>query len=134
MTLFFPLGVSQFAETLVSICRLQVRLGVHRYDYIKIINFDKNVLRTYCFPIFSQNFLLMEERNVETPLQHNVNLNSDDIKANIREVNQHENERGIFVENLNAKWSSDHNENTLSNISLRVKDGELLAVIGILSV
>lgn len=71
----------------------------------------------------------MEERKVDKPLNHNVNLNSDDPKGR-SEVNQNENEKGIFVENLSAKWSPDHSENTLSNISLKVKEGELLAVIG----
>lgn len=37
---------------------------------------------------------------------------------------------GIKVTNLNAKWSSSSEEMTLSNISLEVRRGQLVAIIG----
>lgn len=69
----------------------------------------------------------MEERPVERELVPNFGT-SDDVK---KEVNQNEAAPiGIFVDNLTAKWSPDHAENTLTNVSLKVNSGELLAVIG----
>jgi ABC-type glutathione transport system ATPase component len=40
------------------------------------------------------------------------------------------NQIGIKVSNLNAKWNSSSEEMTLSNISLEVKRGQLVAIIG----
>ncbi|ODN02112.1 Multidrug resistance-associated protein 4 [Orchesella cincta] len=98
MTLFFPNGVSQLAETLVSIKRLQ-------------------------------NFLLMEERpsnllkssNVPNGKEETLNKQSDPNDNLVT---------GVFLQNVSAKWSPEYAEDTLSNVSLKVQQGELVAVIG----
>ncbi|XP_046392416.1 ATP-binding cassette sub-family C member 4-like [Ischnura elegans] len=82
MTVFFPQGIGQLAETLVSVGRLQ-------------------------------KFLLYEE-NVLEPLPSELATKTNDIKIN----------------DVTAKWTSNVSENTLNNITLDVKPGMLVAIIG----
>lgn len=74
----------------------------------------------------------MEERKDDLKLNPN-SMQPNGLRKDEKEVNQNETSistNGIFVKNLTAKWSPEYTENTLSNISLTVKPGELLAVIG----
>ncbi|XP_071455642.1 ATP-binding cassette sub-family C member 4-like [Hetaerina americana] len=82
MTVFFPQGIGQLAETLVSVKRLQ-------------------------------KFLLYEENTLE-PLPSELSAKTHDIKIN----------------DVTAKWTQNVSENTLSNITLDVKPGMLMAIIG----
>lgn len=39
-------------------------------------------------------------------------------------------EHSVFIENCNAKWLDYEREDTLQNINLKVRPGELIAVVG----
>ncbi|CAL8127080.1 unnamed protein product [Orchesella dallaii] len=96
MTLFFPNGVSQLAETLVSINRLQT-------------------------------FLLMEERSSTD----SSNIIDGKEKPLSKQPDPNDNlMTGVYLQNVSAKWSPEYAEDTLSNITLKVEEGELVAVIG----
>ncbi|KAG8235220.1 hypothetical protein J437_LFUL015912 [Ladona fulva] len=82
MTVFFPQGIAQAAESSVSLKRLQ-------------------------------KFLLYEENNLE-PLSASLADNS----------------RGIEIKDVVAKWSPNVSDNTLNKVSLDVKPGKLVAIIG----
>lgn len=71
----------------------------------------------------------MEERpEDETKMSHKLQIGPDDIK---NEVNSNQSTTvGVFMHNVFAKWTPEYAENTLTDISLSVKQGELLAVIG----
>ncbi|XP_063224300.1 probable multidrug resistance-associated protein lethal(2)03659 isoform X2 [Bacillus rossius redtenbacheri] len=111
MTDFLPRGIFTAAETLVSIKRIE-------------------------------KFLLYEELN--TPDRQNTkdswygsvaladksqNLVSQ-FKAEDKSTDGSRSELGIVMSGATAKWTPESSENTLSDVTLKVSTGQLLAVIG----
>lgn len=98
MTVFFPQGISQVAEALVSIKRLQT-------------------------------FMLYEERDVETGMsvaENNTVLKCDEASNMPKDSEA----LGIRVTNVTAQWMPQSHEKTLSNVTVDIKPGMLVAVIG----
>lgn len=134
MTVFFPQGIGQIAEMLISIKRLQVRSVVL---ILKIIN-----LHSFLYLFFFQNFLMYEEKNTQVPNRSKADKasNGDRKPIVINDINKSllidENETeplnnlGIVVSNATAKWTDAQTENSLENINLTVKPGRLVAIIG----
>ena len=59
------------------------------------------------------------------------NKNEEESNAQIKKINSLTDEsHGIKITNITAKWSEDLNEDTLTDISVDVKTGSLVAVIG----
>ncbi|XP_065369875.1 probable multidrug resistance-associated protein lethal(2)03659 [Calliphora vicina] len=106
MTVFFPLGVAQFAETLVSFKRLQTFMMLEETSLAaKKINQD---------PAKSIPKAIVSENGKETY------LTPSNIKA----------ELGIDIRNLKAKWNVKSMEFNLNDINLNIKPKTLVAVIG----
>lgn len=105
MTVFFPQGISQVAEANVSINRLNKYLLYEETEIAKAVRRAE-----------------MEQSkkygNVKTETTLNGSLDREPEGF------------GIFMKNATAKWSEASTDNTLSNITLTVKPGRLLAVIG----
>ncbi|XP_048523199.1 probable multidrug resistance-associated protein lethal(2)03659 [Dendroctonus ponderosae] len=91
MTVFFPSGIGQVAEALVSIGRLN-------------------------------KFMQYDETEIAKALKEKG--------ANEKRSLKPENTPGIFLKNASAKWTATQSDNTLTNITLSVTPGALLAVIG----
>ncbi|XP_065162919.1 probable multidrug resistance-associated protein lethal(2)03659 isoform X2 [Atheta coriaria] len=71
-------------------------------------------------------FMLYEEK--VAPDDDKKCQNGVDKKKN--EATSGSDRKGIFASQLTAKWLLDHTDNTLSNVTLEVRPGKLLAVIG----
>ncbi|XP_026807199.1 probable multidrug resistance-associated protein lethal(2)03659 isoform X1 [Rhopalosiphum maidis] len=111
MTVFFPQGIGQIAEMLISIKRLQNFL-LYEEKNNQVANRSKadkasNGVRK---PIIIND-------NDTSPLNDQTN---PEQSANL----------GIVVSNATAKWTDAQTENSLENINLTVKPGRLVAVIG----
>lgn len=101
MTVFFPQGIGQFAETLVSISRIQ-----------KFMTYDE-------LPRYDDSTSSTQTTSTE--------LSKEIIPNNIV---PHLSKPGISVDNVYAKWNPAHSEYTLANINLKVQPGTLVAIIG----
>ncbi|XP_011702530.1 PREDICTED: probable multidrug resistance-associated protein lethal(2)03659 [Wasmannia auropunctata] len=132
MTVFFPQGITQVAEAMVSIKRLQNFL---MYDEltppeIEAKNSKKND----------------KENNKENDKENAKEKNQEDVKENNKEnaredlveeqeKNDYTNqpnyaEHSICIENGSTKWLDYDQEDTLQNINIKVRPGELIAVVG----
>ncbi len=75
-------------------------------------------------PLF-QKFLLLEERQTNPPALQNGEVHG---KGPLAEGGDED--YSIRIENLSAKWNPNYDENTLTDINLKVKPGQLVAIIG----
>lgn len=101
MTVYFPLGVAQLAETLVSFNRLQTFMML---EEASLIASRKNKDHATIKP---------------TAI---VNENGKEVKAN--------NLPSIDIQNLKAKWSMKSSELNLNGINLNIRPKTLVVVIG----
>ncbi|XP_034175482.2 putative multidrug resistance-associated protein lethal(2)03659 isoform X2 [Osmia lignaria lignaria] len=110
MTVYFPQGITQMAELMVSIRRLQ-------------------------------RFMLHEEMDIKKEKNEDYNETSKDEEKNKNDVNSVDNEVSgakpvneddsiISIKDASAKWVSYEQEDTLKNLTVKVKRGELIAVVG----
>ncbi|CAK9828719.1 Probable multidrug resistance-associated protein lethal(2)03659 [Anthophora retusa] len=105
MTVYFPQGITQMAELLVSVKRLQ------RFMLYEEINYANR----------------MPESNQEG--SNNEKKTNDTTQEKV-EVNNDGKEHIINLTNASAKWLVYEQEDTLKNINIKVKSGELVAVVG----
>ncbi|CAG2110820.1 unnamed protein product, partial [Medioppia subpectinata] len=81
-----------------------------------------------------QNFLLLEEMSglVEREGKDNEAFISgeNEIIFGVMDNNFSDEEKGVFMDNMSVRWNKDMTEPTLRDISLSLKPGELLAVVG----
>lgn len=94
-----------------------------------------------CSSLFLQKFLLLEEKDqtsnllnsFEKTINCDTKLNDEDsIKNNsfiTRDI-AHLNDFGVEISNATAKWTDDQTKNSLENINLTVKSGQLAAIVG----
>lgn len=75
-------------------------------------------------------FLLYEETEIASELRNVERQQKDDSKKQRNEFAWDSSEKGIYVKNATAKWTATSAENTLSNLTVTVLPGQLLAVIG----
>ena len=64
-----------------------------------------------------QDFLLMEEREEQEGERDTFAQNDDNVDT-------------VTMEKVTGKWKKDENEDTLTNINLNSKPGQLIAIIG----
>jgi ATP-binding cassette subfamily C (CFTR/MRP) protein 4 len=111
MTVFFPQGIGQIAEMLISIKRLQNFL---LYE-------EKNT------QVANRSKADKASNGVRKPIIINDNNTSP---LNDQNDPEQLGKLGIVVSNATAKWTDAQTENSLENINLTVKPGRLVAVIG----
>lgn len=104
-------GIGQFAETLVSIKRIQKYM---MYD-------EKLHSKTLA------EHLADDTENGELSSDTKLNKSSQD---DIRKSAAHLSAAGIQVTNIKARWDSENTEYTLNDVNLRVQPGTLVAIIG----
>ncbi|XP_059049399.1 ATP-binding cassette subfamily C member 4-like [Achroia grisella] len=152
MTVFFPQGIAQVAEATISIKRLQnfmlyedttkpvpglaeIQTSRKKADEpsqepIKnVINNSKEESKHS--GISSES---VEPNNLEEP-KGNGNVNLAPLESgeeDEQELSTHldQDSRGVRLKHATAKWIVAHPENTLTDLSLTIKPGKLIAVIG----
>ncbi|EDV94900.1 probable multidrug resistance-associated protein lethal(2)03659 [Drosophila grimshawi] len=114
MTIYFPMGIAQFAELLVSIKRIQ-KFMMHEETKVR----DK-----------SEN--MDDQKQNKKPglslVQETAASATGVLKPNSRRSS--ETEIGVTISKLKCKWDSKLSEYTLDNVSLKFKPRQLVAVIG----
>lgn len=131
MTVFFPQGIGQVAEGLVSVKRLQAFLNyeetmvqdkpVDKEDK-KDNKEDKDKFDGKVNGVASNNTDVHKPQNKDTM---SVLQNSEGY---VQE--QSGGEKGIVIKSAYTKWIPDVSEDTLSNINLTVTPGKLTVIIG----
>ncbi|CAL7941040.1 unnamed protein product [Xylocopa violacea] len=111
MTVYFPQGITQMAELLVSVKRLQ---NFMMYEEIDRRNEDERRSQA-------------ESKN-ETK-KNDVNSIQEDVPEEVK-TSKYKDENIITLHNASAKWLSYEQEDTLKNINIKIKPGELVAVVG----
>nr|CAD7597267.1 unnamed protein product [Timema genevievae] len=113
MTDFFPRGIANAAEGIVSIKRIQTFLS---YEELASLKDAREVLRTD-----------VKDSVVMLSYKDNSDSEKPDVLKNGLPPGSG---LGVTMSHVTAKWFSESVENTLTNINLTVKPGRLLAVIG----
>ncbi|XP_076634046.1 putative multidrug resistance-associated protein lethal(2)03659 [Colletes latitarsis] len=117
MTVFFPQGITQIAEALVSIKRLQKFM---LYEEIECSN-DKNETN---------------KEELKDPVKYKIDINNIIKEGNIVKddrinTNNYQEDSIVILKNVSAKWFSyEEGDDTLKNINISVKPGELIAIVG----
>lgn len=117
MTVFFPLAISQFAETLVSIKRIEKYL---LYDETKVK--DRSDDNENEYKTINQTYIIEENEKTLT------------LNGGLKPLQTNSEEKQVVpvieIHKLKAKWDRSMSEYTLNNIELKVKPRTLVAVIG----
>lgn len=104
MTVFFPQGIGQIAEANISIKRLND------------------------FMLYDENQVLCRKELVES-LQ-NGTKDVRGIEDDSIESETGNSDKGVKIKNVTAKWTEASIENTLTDVSVELRPGKILAVIG----
>ncbi|XP_046973503.1 ATP-binding cassette sub-family C member 4-like isoform X1 [Vanessa cardui] len=153
MTVFFPQGIAQVAEASISIKRLQSfmlyedtskpvpglaeiitsakRKGKDskekKTDVAPLI---KDVPETKESLVAQDLGPLVKKDDAKLSDKSNAPLESGEEDDEELATRVEEDARGVRLKHANAKWIVSHAENTLTDLSLTVKPGKLIAVIG----
>ncbi|CAI6364367.1 unnamed protein product [Macrosiphum euphorbiae] len=111
LTVFFPQGIAQIAELLMTIKRIQHFLSYEEKN-CKVVNFSK-----------SEN--VPTNNGVKKPT-----IKSALVTTNIDNETMQSNYLRIVILNASAKWTQNETENCLRHINLTVSSGQLVAIIG----
>uniref|UniRef100_A0A182WC63 Multidrug resistance-associated protein lethal(2)03659 n=1 Tax=Anopheles minimus TaxID=112268 RepID=A0A182WC63_9DIPT len=128
MTIFFPQGIGQFAEALVSVRRIQKFM---QYEEIEAAE-GVSMVAVDGKDISSSSSDLEEKSNADPLALPNSKLirhsESDGLKESA--LSNHLSDAGVIVEKAVARWDSKATEYTLDGVDLHVQPGTLVAVIG----
>lgn len=125
MTVFFPQGIGQLAETLVSVHRIQKFMLYEEIDRSKESLALSHSANETGGPS-TQSTVTKGDQGIELI----DDLSLDKEAAPFTPDSVHLSKAGVHLDNITAKWDPTHTENTLENISLRVQPGTLVAVVG----
>ncbi|ALC40251.1 CG7627, partial [Drosophila busckii] len=123
MTVFFPQGISQMAEAMISINRVQKYLLYEETD-VGDKSLDKSLSAT--------------GSQLTTVHSHIESLKSDEAEEKLLtptalpQINENAilSEAKISISNLKAKWDVNSPDYTLNGVNLRVHPGTLLGIVG----
>ncbi|XP_015184437.1 PREDICTED: probable multidrug resistance-associated protein lethal(2)03659 isoform X3 [Polistes dominula] len=116
MTVFFPQGITQVAEAMVSIKRLQKFMMYEEIMPEKNIDKNKNIAK--------------KKHKKSANLNNEVNEDLTNKRNSYDEQPKLNSADPIKLENAFAKWFSSENEYTLQDINVHVRPGELIAIVG----
>ncbi|XP_043656548.1 probable multidrug resistance-associated protein lethal(2)03659 [Drosophila teissieri] len=121
MTVFFPQGISQMAETLVSIKRVQKYM---QSDETNVMDMSVDL---------TEDFLGSNQETVHADGDEERDEAEDKLLgppiANINE-NAKLSEAGISISGLMAKWDVNSPDYSLNGVNLRVQPGTMLGIVG----
>ncbi|CAD6992119.1 probable multidrug resistance-associated protein lethal(2)03659 [Ceratitis capitata] len=116
MTVFFPQGISQLAEALVSIKRIQKFMLYEETDILDKSSDSPN------YPGSNQSTVVKDDEKALDRKEPEKGFASNG-HATLSEA-------GIVLSNVKAKWDRKSADYTLDNVNLRVQPGTLVAIIG----
>lgn len=122
MTVFFPQGISQMAEALISIKRVEKYMLYEETDVS-----DKSLDLSLSTPGSNQTTVIskLEQDNLDAKEK----LLTPTSMQNINE-NAVLSEAKVSINGLMAKWDSSSPDYTLNGVNLRVQPGTLLGIVG----
>lgn len=127
MTVFFPQGIGQLAETLVSVQRIQKFMLYEELDRSKESLARSKSENETGGPSTQSTVTKGDVGNdFHKTLIEDLPLDHEPTSM----VSDHLSKAGVQLENVTAKWDPTHTEKTLNNVSLRVQPGTLVAVVG----
>lgn len=107
MTVFFPQGVGQLAEALVSIKRIQ-----------NFMLFDE-------MPEMTDSKFADSSSTLDENSDSDADLTQEDMD---KIATAHLSQAGVIIKNLRARWSEGSTEYTLDNVNLRAQPGTLVGM------
>ncbi|XP_031850164.1 putative multidrug resistance-associated protein lethal(2)03659 isoform X2 [Nomia melanderi] len=113
MTVFFPQGITQIAEGMVSIKRLE---NFMMYEEIEPRNKMKKSEQG-------------DSEKTKTDI-NGISRESNDTRNDGNNADNNQEDYCMSLKNISAKWISNDSEDTLKNININLKGGELLAIVG----
>lgn len=116
MTIYFPMGISQCAETMVSFKRIQ-----------KFMMLEETKVRDRSQEVDCENNKLQPTAIIE---ENGKAIIMNGILKPTQKHQVHHMEAGIVINKLKAKWDTQSTEHTLDGIDLKIKPRTLVAVIG----
>ncbi|XP_062699740.1 probable multidrug resistance-associated protein lethal(2)03659 [Aedes albopictus] len=128
MTIFFPQGIAQFAEAIVSVGRIQKFMS---YEEV-----EAAIGVTMADPEKDEDDSSLDSSSSEDPkakdqaakmIKHSE---SDGLNENGAAPKEHLSEAGVIVDSATARWDPKASEYTLEGVNLHVQPGTLVAVIG----
>ncbi|GAB0088842.1 probable multidrug resistance-associated protein lethal(2)03659 [Sergentomyia squamirostris] len=129
MTIFFPQGIAQLAETLVSIKRIQKYMLYNESDIVADDNINEMNSHDYeKGPNSTQSTITKGSNDFKYIDSHEslMDINGDaKVKMNGNIIPE-----GVNIKSLVAKWDPLVSENTLDNINLHIQPATLVAIIG----
>ncbi|XP_019893676.2 probable multidrug resistance-associated protein lethal(2)03659 [Musca domestica] len=119
MTIYFPMGISQFAETMVSFKRIQ-KYMMHEETKVRDRSQDVDCENNKLQPtaIIEENGKAIGMNGIMKPMTIVGNHHPHHVEAS------------VSINKLKAKWDPQSTEYTLENIDLKIKPRTLVAVIG----
>ncbi|XP_050098722.1 probable multidrug resistance-associated protein lethal(2)03659 [Anopheles aquasalis] len=139
MTIFFPQGIAQFAEALVSVRRIQKFMQYEEIETAEGVSMTAIVEQ---HDVSSSSSEMQQEKESANPLAlPNNRLIKHSESDGLKEEHQpqqlngdaegnHLSDAGVIVEKAVARWDPKATELTLDGVDLHVQPGTLVAVIG----
>ncbi|XP_012058527.1 PREDICTED: LOW QUALITY PROTEIN: probable multidrug resistance-associated protein lethal(2)03659 [Atta cephalotes] len=128
MTVLFPQGITQVAEARVSIKRLQKFL---MYDEMTASEIEAKKYNKENNKEDTKDDKNAKESNQQDVKENNMENLKENFAQKKNDVHLPNNvEYSISIENGNAKWLDYEREDTLQRINMKVRPGELIAVVG----
>ncbi|XP_076648686.1 putative multidrug resistance-associated protein lethal(2)03659 isoform X2 [Halictus rubicundus] len=118
MTVFFPQGITQIAEAMVSIKRLEKFM---MYDEV-----EPHDEANKCNSVDSSTEKNKSDLNGTTKEGNDATDRTDRTDK----INTNNGNSSMVLKNVCARWMADEEEDTLKNINIDLRQGELLAVVG----
>lgn len=118
MAVFFPQGIGQLAETLVSLRRIQKFMMYEEVDFLPLPS-----SKTATTELGAETDLTTAEKNQEF-------MKYIDSAESLLDSNSQLSTPAILGTNITARWDESHPESTLDQVNIRVQPGTLVAVIG----
>ncbi|XP_058838490.1 probable multidrug resistance-associated protein lethal(2)03659 [Topomyia yanbarensis] len=122
MTIFFPQGIAQFAEAIVSILRIQKFMS---YDEV-----EAALGVSMTDPEKDTDDSSLQNSSMDWSNGIDKKNNTDAKKMETGRLNEHLSEAGVIVDSATARWDPKATEYTLEGVNLHVQPGTLVAVIG----
>lgn len=123
MTVFFPQGIAQLAETIVSVKRIQQYM---LYEETELKEEPEESPNSNANSNYST--VVGEDKNTMTLNQESLTIPDELDLPN--GSNATLSEAGLILNNVKAKWDAHNTEYTLDDVSLRAQPGTLVAIIG----
>lgn len=117
-------------STFISILIFVVMGNDPNAYYVFVITSFYNSLRQVMTNQLPQGMALLAELNVSIRRIQNF-LENEDVKGNEDSTMENaEEQKGVFIKNVTAKWDYSISDNTLSNINVEFSKGQLVAIVG----